>query len=270
MGAAHRGGDLGLERLRRRRGFDAQFLLQQPPEEGVLIQRRPIPSQQVEEAHHLAVGLLAERILRRQPTGVVQRRLVGSLALVVQGQPLQQPEIPFAQPLALDEHPVIVVAFEEIAAIEFVGQVQRLCFDDGGVAQAFEQIAEDLHIEPEGERRVSLHRIPLGEEERMGQRRVLDGMAQRPPNLPERLAQPTARGRIRQFSPEETGEAVAGEGPPVVEEEVGKQGASGRAGDAGQCPTFPDEVETAEEVHPQDRHALLRKEGRGIIVFSIA
>lgn len=134
------GAEQGLVgRAGRRRGLDAQ-LANQRGCTGVVGAKGPGPvTRGVVEADQQPVGLLAERVVPQEPLGIADRLGEATLCLEVLGEVLEGAEVELPQALALLEHPVVVVALDQVAAVR-LDRVLQTTLRDG--------LLERLHVDP--------------------------------------------------------------------------------------------------------------------------
>ncbi len=232
----------------------------------VLLQRLVVPSQQVAEAHHLAMGPLAQRVLGRQAPGVGQRAVIVSARLVPLHELLQHTQQDVPQSLSLQQHPVVVVAGQEFPpvvsnALLAVGQGLRAL-----ACPSFLLPEELLHVDPQGQCRVELDGVSVGQQGRGRVWRIAprpslspgvglgEGRVQGAADLPQGLSQAPAGRGVGQVGPEGAGQQIAGVGLFSVGNQVGEEGAGHCPGDGWQRLVAPEQGQSAQEMNTQWSH----------------
>ena len=230
--------ELLVDAARLRRGLRAQPPLQNLAACVVCTQcARPL-SPAVEEPHQQPVGLLAQRVGRDEPLGPADRLARIPAIGEHRGEAAQRVEVPLSQSFALLQDPLVVVALEQVAAIDLDGVPQRL------FARTFQRSLEDGHIDSDGQ---------IGPPAQ-GPRRDLEeaiGLRQRPPERMQEMPQVRARLRLAGLRPQQGRQPLARLGRVAMEKKVGKQGLRSSRLQRRQPTVAQPELELAEQLYGQ-------------------
>jgi hypothetical protein len=184
-----------------------------------LLQGSSGAAQKVVKAHQLAMGCLAQRVGGGETLGVVQGFLMVTPTLVQRNQPLQCVQIEFPQLFPLHQRPVVVVVTHEIGAVQ-----------GGGVLQSADAITADVGT-PDCRSHYLLkllHVKLISGMESEGDSALLgyDAVASRPQgasDLPECVGKGAPSPLSGSLRREDTGQPLAGDGPFVIEDQIGQQ-----------------------------------------------
>ena len=212
--AAARSVRLGVDqqqRLVRRPGrgrrLDAQLALQRGGVRVVDPQRpRPVAARVV-EAHEHPVAVLTQRVGADEPLRAADRRRPVLALLELPLKALERVEVAIAQPLALVEGPVLVVALQEVAGVRVDRRPQ---------ATAGERPLEVLEVEPVGRVRPPAQRAGGHLDETLG-------VGQPAPERVEHVAEVGARLPLGRIGPQQEREPLAGLRHAAMHEQVPEQ-----------------------------------------------
>jgi hypothetical protein len=195
----------------------------------VLGQGRMALAQPAIGAHGGPVRILPQRILLQQPLRHSQGSRVLPGRLPAGHQLRQHVAIEALQPVALGQHPVVVEAVQEIAAIQLDGLLQhrrarppRPTREAGAgfgsawhVKGSVQQLLEFSHVQPERGLGVELHIGRIGQDEVIVRETAAD--------LPQRGGKGAARIVLGPIAPEEGCQVLAALWPAAVHEQIGQQ-----------------------------------------------
>ena len=228
-----------VERLGFGHGSDPHFLAQAALEGRVLLDGpRPVAAL-VARGDQLPQSVFMKGIAPQELLGETNCRRVVTVGAALEDEPSQAGEIQLTQALALEEHPIVVDGFEQIAGIARYGLFQLF----GPGAQAFEL----GHIQPAAGLRVPANRVRIAGQPGAVGRRRRQGVLQ-PVQV---AAQVGARRRFSLIGPQCKGYLLAFEHLLAVKQQVGEQWQRLWRGGEGQRLPTPDEARLAEKIDLQ-------------------
>ena len=187
------------------------------------------------------MSVLIEFVLGGETPGMDESSFEISACEFTVGEALQRLEESTAQPVLVDEEPVVVEARKQVAAIDV---------DSMNNVVAFECALELLDVQPELCFRVEPNRVRSTDEVPLA---LL--VADRRSDLPQGLAETATRPRVVELRPEGSRKKVAGMGTLPVEHQIGEQRAGGAEGKLLERPPLPCQFESAEQSDLESGHS---------------
>ncbi len=114
------------------------------------------------------MGLLAQRVVNDDSSGVHQTLFVVAAGLVELDQPRERAEVPLAERLSFHQTPVVVEAGQEVPSVEVDGPNQGPDVGHGPLVGVFAEKALELpHVQPEGRIRIEPDGVGGGDDVRL-------------------------------------------------------------------------------------------------------